>query len=41
VIVGGVIVLIAGAVFVLFYKPSNHLLHESPADIAAEAMAAM
>lgn len=39
VIVGGSIVMLAGLVFVLFYKPSNHLLHESAADIAAEAAA--
>ncbi len=31
VIVGAVIVMIAGGVFVLFYKPSNHLMHESAA----------
>jgi DHA1 family tetracycline resistance protein-like MFS transporter len=41
VIVGGVIVIVGGVVFVLFYKPSNHLLHESPATISKEAMAAM
>lgn len=39
VIVGGVIVMIAGVIFVAFYRPSNHILHESPDALAAEAMA--
>ncbi len=40
VIVGGVIVMLAGVIFVVFYKPSNHILHEDPATLAAEAMSA-
>jgi DHA1 family tetracycline resistance protein-like MFS transporter len=41
VIVGAIIVMIAGAVFVAFYKPSSHLLHESASDLAAESQASM
>ena len=40
VIVGACIVMTAGLAFLTLYKPSNHLLHESAADIAAESMAA-
>lgn len=38
VIVGGSVVFLGWLNFVLFYKPSKHLLHESPAEAAAEAM---
>ncbi|MEO5627445.1 MAG: MFS transporter [Candidatus Saccharimonadales bacterium] len=39
VIVGAAIVFVGGLVFLLFYRPSNHILHESPASLAAEAAA--
>lgn len=39
VIVGGVIVLLAGVIFLVFYKPSNHILHQTPEELAAESMA--
>jgi DHA1 family tetracycline resistance protein-like MFS transporter len=39
VIVGAGIVTLGGIIFVVFYKPSNHILHESPDALAAEAMA--
>jgi DHA1 family tetracycline resistance protein-like MFS transporter len=41
VIVGAFIVLVAGVVFVLFYRPSNHILHESAESLTKEAMAAV
>ncbi|MDQ5972262.1 MAG: transporter, family, tetracycline resistance protein [Patescibacteria group bacterium] len=37
VIVGAITVMAAGVIFAVFYKPSNHILHESPAELAAEA----
>ncbi|MEI7682693.1 MAG: MFS transporter [Candidatus Saccharibacteria bacterium] len=40
VIVGAVVVMIGGLIFVGFYRPSNHLLHESPAEALAESRAA-
>lgn len=40
VIVGAAIVFLAGVVFVAFYRPSNHLLHESADSLSKEAMGA-
>jgi hypothetical protein len=37
VIVGGLIVLVAWLMYLGFYRPSNHLLHESVAQASAKA----
>lgn len=41
VIVGGAIILVGWLFYVVCYRPSAHLLHETPAEAAAETMAAM